>query len=418
MNLKEQEYVCALAENGTITAAAKELFISQPALSIYINNLEKSLGVRLFERVGKQFILTYAGEQYVEKAKLILQLSHELDEKLKDITGNYSGRIRIGVQLRRATGFLPPVIASYEKEFPGVEVILCEGTMKELKESIQNFKADLLLCNSVDLPPYMNSFVVFKEHLLIAVPKDHPINEKAVWEEGKALPSLELFWLNGEKLILAKQNQSIRRDSERILNKNGVRPGKIREIRSIETAMQMVGEGLGIGFNRESYVMYMKKQENVRYYCMRNIDSTTDFVLAYRKEMPVSKKNIEFIIDAMTTVTQNGTAAGAFRGAPYIAAGKTGTAQVVGIAQGARYNAAAIAKQHRDHGLFISFAPAAKPRIALAVLVENGGFGATAAAPIARAALDYWLLGKNSLGLPPPQYLRDQSPKPAAEAKP
>lgn len=50
MNLKEQEYVCALAENGTITAAAKELFISQPALSIYINNLEKSLGVRLFER--------------------------------------------------------------------------------------------------------------------------------------------------------------------------------------------------------------------------------------------------------------------------------------------------------------------------------------------------------------------------------
>ena len=288
MNLKEQEYVCALAENGTITAAAKELFISQPALSIYINNLEKSLGVRLFERVGKQFILTYAGEQYVEKAKLILQLSHELDEKLKDITGNYSGRIRIGVQMRRATGFLPPVIASYEKEFPGVEVILCEGAMKELKESIQNFKADLLLCNSVDLPPYMNSFVVFKEHLLIAVPKDHPINEKAVWEEGKALPSLELFWLNGEKLILAKQNQSIRRDSERILNKNGVRPGKIREIRSIETAMQMVGEGLGIGFNRESYVMYMKKQENVRYYCMRNIDSTTDFVLAYRKEMPVT----------------------------------------------------------------------------------------------------------------------------------
>ena len=143
---------------------------------------------------------------------------------------------------------------------------------------------------------------------------------------------------------------------------------------------------------------------------------STEMESTYRKEMPVSKKNIEFIIDAMTTVTQNGTAAGAFRGAPYIAAGKTGTAQVVGIAQGARYNAAAIAKQHRDHGLFISFAPAAKPRIALAVLVENGG--ATAAAPIARAALDYWLLGKNSLGLPPPQYLRDQSPKPAAEAKP
>lgn len=288
MNLKEQEYVCALAENGTITAAAKALFISQPALSIYINNLEKALGVQLFERVGKQFILTYAGEQYVEKAKLILQLSHELDEKLKDITGNYTGRIRIGVQMRRATGFLPPIIAAYEKEFPGVEVILHEGVMNELKESIQNFKSDLLLCSRVDLPPYMKSFVLFKERLLIAVPKDHLINEKAVQEEGKALPSLDLFWLNGENLIMAKTSQSIRRDADYFLNANGIRPGKIREICCIETAMQMVGEGLGIGFNRESYVMYMKKQENIRYYFMRNIDSTTDFVLAYRKEMPVT----------------------------------------------------------------------------------------------------------------------------------
>ena len=128
-----------LAENGTITAAAKELFISQPALSIYINNLEKSLGVRLFERVGKQFILTYAGGAVCGKGEAYFAAEHELDEKLKDITGNYSGRIRIGVQLRRATGFLPPVIASYEKEFPGVEVILCEGTMKELKEKYPEF---------------------------------------------------------------------------------------------------------------------------------------------------------------------------------------------------------------------------------------------------------------------------------------
>ncbi|MCG5031191.1 penicillin-binding protein 2 [Mesosutterella sp. OilRF-GAM-744-9] len=133
---------------------------------------------------------------------------------------------------------------------------------------------------------------------------------------------------------------------------------------------------------------------------------------SYRKVMPASRKNIEFIIDAMTTVTREGTAAGAFRGAPYVAAGKTGTAQVVGIAQGQKYNAAALAKAHRDHGLFISFAPAASPRIAMAVLVENGGWGAGSAAPIARTVLDYWLLGRNSLGLPPPAYLQ----KPAGPA--
>ncbi len=131
---------------------------------------------------------------------------------------------------------------------------------------------------------------------------------------------------------------------------------------------------------------------------------------SYREEMPSTRRELETVISAMTTVTKpGGTAAAAFRGAAYNAAGKTGTAQVVGLAAGQKYDANSIKRSHRDHGLFISFAPAEKPRIAVAVLVENGGFGASAAAPIARAALAYWLLGRNSLGLPPPQYLKPAS---------
>ena len=65
MNVKEQQYVCELARCRNLTKAAQNLFISQPALSIYISNLENSLGVKLFERIGKSFILTYAGERYV-----------------------------------------------------------------------------------------------------------------------------------------------------------------------------------------------------------------------------------------------------------------------------------------------------------------------------------------------------------------
>lgn len=77
MNLKEQTYVCVLAECGNITKAADRLYISQPALSIYINNLEKSLGTKLFERAGKRFVLTPAGELYVEKARKMLELKKE-----------------------------------------------------------------------------------------------------------------------------------------------------------------------------------------------------------------------------------------------------------------------------------------------------------------------------------------------------
>lgn len=98
---------------------------------------------------------------------------------------------------------------------------------------------------------------------------------------------------------------------------------------------------------------------------------------------------------AMVAVTQpGGTAAQAGAGAPYSFAGKTGTAQVVGMKQGEKYNAGKMQERHRDHAWFIAFAPADKPRIALAVLAENGGHGGATAAPIARKVLDYYLLGK------------------------
>jgi penicillin-binding protein 2 len=95
----------------------------------------------------------------------------------------------------------------------------------------------------------------------------------------------------------------------------------------------------------------------------------------------------------MVGVTREGTGARAFAGAPYTHAGKTGTAQVFSL-KGERYVESRVAERFRDHALFIAYAPADKPTIALAVIVENSGFGARAAAPIARQVMDYWLLGK------------------------
>jgi len=113
--------------------------------------------------------------------------------------------------------------------------------------------------------------------------------------------------------------------------------------------------------------------------------------------IPLKQENIDVIKRAMVGVTTDfkapGTAVLPFRGVPYTVAGKTGTAQVVGL-KGQKYNAAATPERLRDNALFIAFAPADHPRIALALVVENAGFGAAVAAPIARKALDYYLLHK------------------------
>ncbi|HNI73489.1 MAG TPA: penicillin-binding transpeptidase domain-containing protein, partial [Accumulibacter sp.] len=109
--------------------------------------------------------------------------------------------------------------------------------------------------------------------------------------------------------------------------------------------------------------------------------------------LPWKRQNVEAIKRAMIGVNVSGTAAKVFAGAGYVSGGKTGTAQVFSL-KGAEYKASRIKKELRDHALFVAFAPADRPTIALAVLVENGGFGAQSAAPIARMVFDYYLLGK------------------------
>ena len=125
--------------------------------------------------------------------------------------------------------------------------------------------------------------------------------------------------------------------------------------------------------------------------------------------IPANAENLALVKQGMIGVTQpGGTAASIGAGAPYTIAAKTGTAQVVGVAQGQKYNASQIDEYHRDHALFIAYAPAEAPKIALAIIVENGGHGGSAAGPIARQVMDYYLLGK----------MPEKPAEPAPEAAP
>ena len=104
-------------------------------------------------------------------------------------------------------------------------------------------------------------------------------------------------------------------------------------------------------------------------------------------------KNVDVVRRALVAVNEAGTGRRVFAGAAYTSGGKTGTAQAVSLGQNVKYNAKALEEHKRDHSLFAAFAPAENPRIAVALIVENAGFGAASAAPIARRVFDYWLQG-------------------------
>lgn len=187
---------------------------------------------------------------------------------------------------------------------------------------------------------------------------------------------------------------------------------KKRRFKRVEQQKWFAGEtisvGIGQGYNAYTPIQLAQAMATLandgvmfRPHLVRHItDSKTGEKTLIEPEplrtIPLKPQHLETIKRAMVGVNKEGTGARAFAGVPYEVGGKTGTAQVYSL-RGGTYNRDKVKKDLRDHALFIAFAPVDKPRIALAVLVENGGFGAQSAAPIARMVLDYYLLGK----LPP-----------------
>ena len=187
---------------------------------------------------------------------------------------------------------------------------------------------------------------------------------------------------------------------------------KARRFRSLEQKKWYPGEtisvGIGQGYNAYTPIQLALAVATLAnggaMYRPRLVDHVDDPRTGERRyeepqlvrRIALHEANLVFVKRAMEGVNRDpeGTGSRAFAGAQYTSAGKTGTAQVIAIKQNEKYEEKNVAERLRDHSLYVVFAPVESPKIALAVVVENGGFGSRAAAPIARAVLDYYLLGK------------------------
>jgi penicillin-binding protein 2 len=171
-------------------------------------------------------------------------------------------------------------------------------------------------------------------------------------------------------------------------------------------AGETISLGIGQGYNAFTMLQLAEAEATVAaggqrftphlVRAVENYDTRDSRLLAFAPLAPLEWKpeHVAFIHNALYGVTQEGTSAKSFVNAAYKSAGKTGTAQVIEIKANEKYNAARMDERHRDHALYTAFAPLEEPRVAVALVVENAGFGAGAAAPIARRIFDYLLTGK------------------------
>lgn len=303
MNMKEQEYICALAECGSITKAAKLLFITQPALSAYISGVERSLGVDLFDRSGKKLRLTYAGELYVEKAKRMLAMKKEYMQEVEDVLRGAKGRLCIGMQRRRAPYLVVEIMHQFRKKFPQVDLAFKVGIGEELKRQFQSRKIDILIQNEPLEATHIVQDILVNEKVLLVVSRRDTLVEK-----GTYLPDCSYRWMDVQNLrdriiILTAEGQSLRVDCDHILKKAGIIPSKVIEIGHIDTATQLAAEGYGVSFTRESYATQFQYLKQPEFFAVGTPIEERPLYAIYREDM-AGNKQISYAINIIRNIVK------------------------------------------------------------------------------------------------------------------
>ena len=206
MNSKKLKYIITIAELKSISKAANELFISQPSLSSILSNLEKELGVTLFNRSTSPLSLTYAGEKYIKIAKEILSLESNLKKELFDISNMKKGKLTVGIPSVRGTHVLPLILPKFKEKFPAMEIHLIEGDSNYLEECLFSGKVDLVLTSLPTNHKKINCELLYEEKIMLACKKGY-LGEDYLLPNSTNVISLEK--LKDIDFILTKKNHRI-----------------------------------------------------------------------------------------------------------------------------------------------------------------------------------------------------------------
>ena len=255
MNWNQLQYIVTTAQEKSITKAAKKLFISQPSLTLSIQNLEKELGVELFERNRGSLALTYAGQLYYDWALSTLHARERLSDRLSDIREESSHLIRLGISPHRSAILLPVILPRFYELFPASEIFLEEKPAYQLRTLLEEEKLDLM----IDVPHpdtlgYVNTFLA-EEHLVLAVPASYmdqytqfsPTASMITLDPAAASPDvvpLQLF--QDFPFFMLSDPQNLSALSRRIYESAGFMPQTRLVCNNIFTALNMVQKQLGI----------------------------------------------------------------------------------------------------------------------------------------------------------------------------
>ena len=272
-------YAYTLYKMGSFTKAAEALYISQPALSTAIGNLEKELGAPLFERTGRGVRLTRIGEAYIAAAQQIIDLENDLKAQISDVNSLEAGSITVGGSNYISSYVLPKIINRFSSQHPGVEVTIREANSCTLLELLEKDQVDVILDNVDNTGAYQCNPLT-RERILLCVPKDRPLNQALIpyqispeqiyegtWDPER-IPTVPLDAFREERFVLLKQGNDMRSRAMHILAEANLTPTVAFQVDQLNIAFALSASGMGCCFITDTFFRHARFREDVVLYSL------------------------------------------------------------------------------------------------------------------------------------------------------
>ena len=308
MKRNEFYYIKEVAKQNSFSKAAKELGISQPALSNYIKKIEESVGVLLFDRSISPIEITEFGKIYLAYANEVIQATEKMNNIMSDLQDLKRGELKIGSTACFSTGFLPGPLAAFHNKYPGIHLKIFEGRVSEVSESCLRGDVDMYLTDADIDDTLFDKEILFDERIVMAVPKNMEMNHKLEQYRVPAeeivngnlgdekYPSLNLNMMKDQNFILLNEIQHIRHKVDQMFKNAGYQPNVVMQVSQTTTGLAMSIAGVGISFVAESTIKYNNLEEHPYYYKVgSDKEAIRTMCVAYKKGKYISNAGQRFI---------------------------------------------------------------------------------------------------------------------------
>jgi LysR family transcriptional regulator, low CO2-responsive transcriptional regulator len=226
----------AAARHGSFTRAAEELFLTQPTVSMQIKQLTKSVGLPLFEQVGKRLYLTEAGRELYSTCRQIFETIAQFEMKVADLKGLKQGQLRLAV-ITTAKYFIPRLLGPFCQLYPGIDIALQVTNHEGILERMTGNQDDLYIMSQVPEHLDVNYQAFLENPLVVLAPSNHPLAQE------KNIPIQRLL---NEPFIMREPGSGTRRAVQKLFDEHGVEVKVKLELGSNEAIKQAIAGGLGI----------------------------------------------------------------------------------------------------------------------------------------------------------------------------